>query len=687
MSQINCQNCHHPQPTDYQTGDRCINCGEMVQEQVNCGWCTHLVPNEKFCRDCGFEMLEPQLFGVVRMLKDSGIDKLSLRRKILDLPPDIIGHYKTIYNKHYAVLLNQIEQIRLCEEYLLSKQYSFEFEQSYLAKIPFDDETMTFLSKGPKGSFINRPDRLPEIIQETPLQMTGWFATIAGVYAMKADEKYEANRFRQMENLLLNSEINANPMLLDVIAAMAYWSNLSHLWENGQYPSTKGKWNRQLFDFVSQQWEQLSAQAKERIAPLVARVKSFSDWSLLIQTDVKKYLEIAAHSSDSNIQFAAATTLLDGKLLYRFIENIEQHPAKASLSAKIIIAFNLPQQTVQLLLNKNEDLQLIAFGELTGQQRMNIQNIPLSETISEGLLQYLQNDSKQTYKNQAIEILGKQPGFAQEVARIAQQQTGVSNNPDILLQTLKNTRDTEVIAQLTDQLVQFNLNQTILQGIANKVRGVTLSEFAIQKIIDFANEPNFDSSCQFVIPNILKPQLILKNESSFYTLKGILHSVFLLENETVYKMARNLFFGKIDVTFIYPSHKEAVVFEIKKGQLIWFFDDPSTFIQAFAKKIITADQGILNWYYNVFWKPYETNNWLEILKNYPQEKTTILEAWVYVTNNATLSGSYRGYAIKALKALIPIMEKDEVLYIQEQMGEVMMPEGDMHYLLEQWQKV
>jgi|GEM_PF-3932896 len=686
MSQITCHNCHAKQPLDYQTGDRCTDCGDTVKETVNCGWCTHLVPNQKFCRDCGFEMLEAPLFGVVRMLKNSGIDKLSLPQKVRELPPDIIGHYKTLYNKHYAALLNQIEQIRLCEEYLLHKQYSFEFEQSYLAKIPFDEETLALLSKGPNGNFTKRPDRLPEIIQETPLQMTGWFATIAGVYALQTNKEYEANRFLQLEQLLLKSEINNNPMLLNVIAAMAHWTNLPYLWENGQFPTLKGKWNLQLFDFVIQQWPQLSAQAKERIAPIVGRLKSFAELSPLLQTEIKKYLEIAAHASDKNLQFAAAATIPDGNLLFRFAENKEQI-TQAHLAVKIITAFNLPQQTVQLLLHKEEDLQLIAFGELTGQQRMNIENSPLSETISKGLLQYLQNDSKQTYRNQAIEILGKQPQYAMEVARIAQQQTGVSNNPDLLLQTLKNTRDAAVIAQLTDQLVQFYLNKTILQAIANKVRGVTLSEFAIQKIIDFANAPDFDVSCQFIIPNILRPQLQLKNEASFYTLRGILQRIFIQESDIIYKMARNLFFGKINTEFIYPAQNEVLAFEINKPQIMWFFGDVADFIPAFAKKITIADTADLNWYYNAFWKPYEAQNWLAILQEYPQEKITILNAWVYVTNNATLPGTYRGYAIKALKAMIPILEKREIIHVQEQMAQVMMPEGDMHYLLEQWQKI
>jgi hypothetical protein len=179
MERTICEKCGERQPADWTPGDFCVACGSAVRREVRCAWCAGWSPAGKYCRSCGCELVEDRMYGAARMLKNAGVDRFSIARKLGEMDPEQVENLSRIYAAQLAVVIRRCEETRLCETYLLHKNYSIRLEESLVPLLPMEKAQLDSLASGPAGPFDHRPDLLPEIARISPLRATRLLAGMA----------------------------------------------------------------------------------------------------------------------------------------------------------------------------------------------------------------------------------------------------------------------------------------------------------------------------------------------------------------------------------------------------------------------------------------------------------------------------------------------------------------------------
>ncbi len=179
MERAICERCGARQPVDWASGDLCVACGAAVRHEVRCAWCAEWVPGGRFCRSCGCEVVSETLYGAARMLKNAGVDRFSIVARLRELDPEQVQNLSRIYESQLVVVLRRIEEARFCETFLLQKTHALRLEEELVPLLPMEKEQLTALASGPAGPFQDRPELLPEIARESPIQLTRALAAVA----------------------------------------------------------------------------------------------------------------------------------------------------------------------------------------------------------------------------------------------------------------------------------------------------------------------------------------------------------------------------------------------------------------------------------------------------------------------------------------------------------------------------
>jgi len=179
MDRAICEQCGRPQPRDWVPGDLCVACGSVVRREVRCAWCAQWTPAVRFCRTCGCEVVSSELYGAARMLKSAGVDRFSLAPRLRALDPEQVDNFGRMYNAQLAVVTRRVDEVRLCETFLLQKEFSHRLDEELVPRLPLEPDALAALAAGPEGPFEGRPELLPEIAQRSPLSITRLLASIA----------------------------------------------------------------------------------------------------------------------------------------------------------------------------------------------------------------------------------------------------------------------------------------------------------------------------------------------------------------------------------------------------------------------------------------------------------------------------------------------------------------------------
>ena len=186
MQRATCEQCGERQPPEWKSGDLCTRCGSAARREVRCAWCTRWTPAAasggnpaRFCRACGCDVIEPELFGAARMLKDAGIDRLTLAERLRALEPGRLATFSAQYAMQWAIVARRVDEARLCESFLFHRGFTADLEDDYVPTLPMSPAALEELSRGPSGPFAGRADLLEEIEAKSPAWQTKSLATLA----------------------------------------------------------------------------------------------------------------------------------------------------------------------------------------------------------------------------------------------------------------------------------------------------------------------------------------------------------------------------------------------------------------------------------------------------------------------------------------------------------------------------
>lgn len=183
-----CEACGRAQPLDWKAGDLCTSCGQAVRREVRCYWCVRWTPFVRFCRGCGAELVEESRFGAARMLKDAGVDRFSIARRLTELAAqdvEQLDNLSRLYQRHAALLARHVDALRFVEGHLVGtrgvRDWSGALEDARLPQLPWPEETLRSLEAAAPGAPASG-GALPtlKLLSETsPFPLTQDLATLA----------------------------------------------------------------------------------------------------------------------------------------------------------------------------------------------------------------------------------------------------------------------------------------------------------------------------------------------------------------------------------------------------------------------------------------------------------------------------------------------------------------------------
>jgi hypothetical protein len=320
-----CEQCGERQPADAVAGALCVACGAAVRREVRCAWCAEWVPAGRFCRACGCEVVEPDQYGAARILKSAGVDRFSLVQRLRELDPERVLDLARIYNGQLAVVSRRVEEVRLCEEYLLQRGFSRRLEEELIPQLPMEKEALASLGSGPAGPFNERPELLPDIAQRSPLSTSRTLACLAllrrgsfeGAFGPACQALASADTELALEAALTFAHWRVR------LLERGLWKTISrYAWLSG---SDEGIEARQLAEVAS------TAPPRSALRPWAAAAVALA-WRGIYSTGpepdegagldwVRPELRAGLSSSDADLRFTCALALGDCQIVSRGLES------------------------------------------------------------------------------------------------------------------------------------------------------------------------------------------------------------------------------------------------------------------------------------------------------------------------------------------------------------------------------
>ncbi len=355
MQRITCEQCDAPQPIDWQAGDLCSHCGSAVREETRCAWCTQWTPQGKFCRNCGCGLVPFNHYGAARMLKNAGVDQLSLPQRLAELDPDQIANFQRLYQTHLAIILNRTEELRLCETQLVLRGHTDRLEEQLIKRLPLDEAAQKELRPGPQGPFNNQPERIKEIAEQSPIETTRILASLAWIRCTDfVDDQQAAIQYINIAKNALAHEDET--ISLEAALALAHWRNaippISN-WIDWRRVAEIGR--KHLTQPRTKHWAAAAATT-------VVFTDKLEDKNLLAQIGkAKALLEEAKTSTDPDLVFTAALRTADVDLIATYINSNDKRQAATAI---IALAMNQATLLAPLIENGADGLVLTVLRTL-----------------------------------------------------------------------------------------------------------------------------------------------------------------------------------------------------------------------------------------------------------------------------------------------------------------------------------
>jgi hypothetical protein len=175
-----CETCGQVQPPDWQPGDLCGNCGNVVRREKRCHWCVKLTPDGKFCRHCGAGQVPDEQYGAARWLKHLGTDQFALPERLAAMDPEQVAHFTRLYQRHAIVVERHVQDIAYGESFARQRGWARLWEETLLPLLPMKEEDLQAFIVPPLQGTTDL-EKLLEIRQQSPLAVSQLLSALARI--------------------------------------------------------------------------------------------------------------------------------------------------------------------------------------------------------------------------------------------------------------------------------------------------------------------------------------------------------------------------------------------------------------------------------------------------------------------------------------------------------------------------
>ena len=219
-----CETCGQVQPPDWQPGDLCGNCGNVVRREKRCHWCVKLTPEGKFCRHCGAGQVPDEQYGAARWLKHLGTDQFALPERLAAMDPEQIAHFTRLYHRHAIVAERHVQDVAYAESFARQRGWARGCEEMLLPLLPLKEEDLQALTLPPARGTTDL-ERLLEIRQQSPLAISQLLSALGRIRIWQVSLlDYAALGLEADRELVLPYLNDPSPAVrLEVALTLSHW--------------------------------------------------------------------------------------------------------------------------------------------------------------------------------------------------------------------------------------------------------------------------------------------------------------------------------------------------------------------------------------------------------------------------------------------------------------------------------
>lgn len=512
MEPIICSNCSAIQPKDWKAGSLCNHCGKAVRPEVRCAWCCKWSPLNKFCRECGTELIPQEHFGSARMLKNSGVDQFMLAERVRALDKDQLENFERIYQKHLSLLLQLVKEVEDCEKYLVQKNHHQNLFEEFITLLPFTDEQFKKYIPVPTGN-------LTDILKSSTVPSTKTLAALA----LLRSGSFEVNETERHELLITAQSAlkNTNTSIaLEAAFTLANWRmKLSPFieWLNDSDFEIIGRLGATVLDNSELQswgavcyWPWMQQQNNLRPSGATPNLQDKIE-----ENKIHEYFVSGLHSNDTDLAFCCAFSLQDENDLAAFLD--DENSDKQYLAARILA--------------KNKSLHLSKFlqNSINQDELLSILYIlkpPLPKPLQETLLLIIE---KQTYPimQRIFQLL--ENDWDENVERSLIQKASQNKNYD-LFNLLIRSKKIPNHDQTITAFLELPFTEKTVKSFEYIKMQYRFPDFFIDKI-----GTNHDQKLDDILLGIAQEQIIKFQHQVF--LRWIMESIFCDERDQIKREA------------------------------------------------------------------------------------------------------------------------------------------------------
>ncbi|MGI4873611.1 MAG: hypothetical protein ACRYFX_20835 [Janthinobacterium lividum] len=173
-----CETCNAVQPPDWQPGDLCGHCGNVVRREKRCHWCVKLTPDGKYCRHCGAGLVPDAQYGAARWLKHVGSDQFVIPDRLAAMDPEQVEHFTRLYQRHAIVAERHVDDLAFAEGFARQRGWARALEEELLPRLPLPDDELAAFTLPPLHGTTDA-EKLLEIRETSPYKTTRVLASLA----------------------------------------------------------------------------------------------------------------------------------------------------------------------------------------------------------------------------------------------------------------------------------------------------------------------------------------------------------------------------------------------------------------------------------------------------------------------------------------------------------------------------
>ena len=132
----------------------CESCNTGVDHLHRCAWCVQWSPTDDYCVHCGSVMIPAEKFYAARVLKQQGVNQLSISIDLDKIDNSQLVQYQQQFEKQNGLIESIIGAVSECQDLLYFKSYVDEFSRRLIKSLPLSPED----EKRYEDLFANMPE-------------------------------------------------------------------------------------------------------------------------------------------------------------------------------------------------------------------------------------------------------------------------------------------------------------------------------------------------------------------------------------------------------------------------------------------------------------------------------------------------------------------------------------------------